>query len=121
MFEAQFTLAAAAAKVVVLENVDEVATIEGGVALANLIANATTLGYTNLYHRRITFAQYGDPENRSRRMIVAFHKSVSLFEPWSWPVSSISRWSLDHDKRNCAGEILKSATYIPESFWDDRP
>ena len=38
MFEAQFTLAAATnAKVVVLENVDGVATIECGVALANLI------------------------------------------------------------------------------------
>ena len=122
MFEAQFTLAAAAkAKVVVLENVDGVATIEGGVALANLIANAEKLGYTKLYHRRITFAQYGDPENRSRRVIVAFHKTVNLTEPWSWPVSNISSWSLDHDKRKCAGEILKSSTHIPESFWDDRP
>jgi site-specific DNA-cytosine methylase len=107
-FEAQITLTATTkAKVVILENVDGVATIEGGVALANLIANATTLGYTNLYHRRITFAQYGDPENRSRRMIVAFHKSVSLFEPWNWQVSNISSWSLDHDKRKCAGKNLK--------------
>ena len=58
MFEAQFTLAAATkAKVVVLENVDGVAVIEGGVALTNLIANAAKLGYTNLYHRRITFME----------------------------------------------------------------
>ena len=89
MFEAQFTLAAAA-KVAGLENVDGVATIEGGVALANLITNAAKLGYANLYHRRITFAQYGDPENRSRRVIIAFHKSVSLIEPWSWPASRVS-------------------------------
>ena len=97
------------------------ATIEGGVDLANLIANAAKLGYTNFYHRRIAFAQYGDPENRSRSVIVAFHKSVRLIEPWSWPVSSISSWSLDHDKRKYADEILKSSTHIPESFWDDRP
>ena len=55
--------------------------MEGGVALTKLIANAAKLGYTNLYHTRIAFAQYGDPENRSRRVIVAFHKAVNLTEP----------------------------------------
>ena len=44
-----------------------------------------------------------------------------MIEPWSWPVSSISSWSLDHDKRKYAGGILKSSTHIPESCWEDRP
>ena len=65
----------------VIENVDGVATIDGGVALILLH------GYSRFFHNRITFSQYGDPENRSRRVIVAFHDSVQLQRQWIWPTA----------------------------------
>ena len=68
-------LRAAGAKVVVLENVDGVATLDGVIALKQLIDNAAEAG----------FALFGDPENRSRRVIVAFYDSIVLSEQWKWP------------------------------------
>ena len=58
----------------VIENVDGVATIDGGVALILLQQNAEAAGYSRFFHKCITFAQYGDPENRSKRVM---HCSLS--------------------------------------------
>ena len=112
---------AAGAKVVVIENVDGVARIDGGVALMLLQQNAKAAGYSRFFHKRITFAQFGDPENRSRRVIVAFHDSVKLQRQWTWPMPKTTEWSLDHGHRKCAGEVLQPSTLVPARFWDDRP
>jgi site-specific DNA-cytosine methylase len=118
----QFEAAAAAgAKVVVIENVDGVATIDGGVALILLERNAKAVGYSRFFHKRITFSQYGDPENRSRRVIVAFHDSVQLQRQWTWPGAFDAEWSLEHSHRKCAGEVMQPSTMVPARFWDDRP
>ena len=69
---------AAGAKVAVIENVDGVAKIGRGVALMLLQQNAEAAGYSRHFHKPITFAQYGDPENRSRRVTVAFHARVQF-------------------------------------------
>ena len=81
MFTKQVDAAnAAGANVVVRENVDGVATLAGGIALKQLIDNVAKAGFTQLFHKKITFALFGDPENRSRRVIVAFHDSVTLID-----------------------------------------
>ena len=98
---------AAGAKAAVIENVDGVATIDGGVALILLQQNAKVAGYSRFFHKRITFAQYRDPENRSRRVTVAFHDSVQLQRQWTWPTPFAAEWSLDHNHRKCAGEVLQ--------------
>jgi site-specific DNA-cytosine methylase len=122
LFTKQFDAAkAAGATVVVLENVDGVATLDGGIALKQLIDNAAKAGFTQLFHKKITFALFGDPENRSRRVIVAFHDSVVLSKQWKWPEPSYENWSLDHNNRMCAGEVLFPSTMVPARFWDDRP
>ena len=78
-FTEQFRGAAASGSLfVVLENVDGVATLHNGEALKVLIQNAYDLGYTQFFSERVTFAEHGDPENRSRRIMVAFHSSVQL-------------------------------------------
>ena len=83
-FIRQFEAATAAgAKVVVIENVDVVATIDGGVALILLQQNAQAAGYSRFFHKRIIFSQYGDPENRDKRVIVAFHVSVQFQRQWT--------------------------------------
>ena len=122
LFTKQFDDAkAAGAKVVILENVDGVATLAGGIALKQLIENAVEAGYSQLFHKKIVFALFGDPENRSRRVIVAFHDSVVLSKQWKWPEPSYDNWSLDHNNRKCAGEILFPSTLVPARYWDDRP
>ena len=83
-FEAATT---AEARVVVVENVDGVATNDGGVTLILLQQNAKAAGYSRFFHKRITFSQCGDPENKSRRVIVAFHDSVQLQRQWIWPTA----------------------------------
>ena len=82
-FTEQFRGAAASASLfVVLENVDGVATLRNGKALEVRIQNAYDSGYIQFYSERVTFAEHGDPENRSCRIMVAFHSSVQLAKPW---------------------------------------
>lgn len=45
-------------------------------------------------------------------LIVAFHDSVKLAQPWFWPLESTSR--------HCAGEVTFASTLVPDRFWDRR-
>ena len=83
----------------VLENVDGVATLHNGEALRTLIQNAHDLGYTQFFSERVTFSEHGDPENRSRRVVVAFHESVQLTKPWQFPLPSY--------QSSCAGDSME--------------
>ena len=112
-FTKQFRAAAASGcLVVVLENVDGVATLHDGVALRTLIQNAHELGYTQFFSKRVTFSEHGDPENRSRRIMVAFHESVQLHKGWQFPQPSYKACS--------AGEVLQCSTHISAKYWDQR-
>ena len=108
---------------VVIENVYGVATLQGGSALRNLESSAIELGYSRFFSKKVTFALYGDPENRTRIVIVAFHDSVAeeAIAQWRWPDEGGSTWSLYHDGRKCAGEVITHSSNVPERFWDDRP
>ena len=70
---------------VIIENVYGVATLQGGSALRNLEASAIELGYSRSFSKKVTFAMYGDPENRTRIVIVAFHDSVAEEAIAQWP------------------------------------
>ena len=112
-FTKQFRAAAASGcLVVVLENVDGVATLHNGAALRTLIQNAHELGYTQFFSERVTFSEHGDPENRSRRIMVAFHETVQLHKSWQFPQPTY--------KTSSAGEILQCSTHIPAQYWDQR-
>lgn len=113
-FIGQFDAAAAAnAKVVVIENVDGVATLDNGMALQLLGERAAEKGYNKFYSKKVVFAMHGDPEHRSRRIIVAFHASVDLKHGWQFPSPS--------GIRTCAGDVLLPSFLIKKEFWDDRP
>ena len=102
-FTEQFQGAAAAGSLaVVSENVDDVATLHNGKALRTLAQNAHALGYTQLFSERVTFAEHGDPENRSRRAMVAFHDSVQLTKPWQFPLPTY--------QSSCAGDVMECST-----------
>ena len=103
-----------------IENLDGIATIGGEVALILLQQSAKAAGYSRFFHKRITFAEYGDPENRSRRFIVAFHDSLQLQRQWTWPTAFAAEWSLNRDHRKCAVEALQPSTVVPARFWDHR-
>ena len=103
--------ARAKAKAIVFENVWEVATLHGGIALRTLKDNCSKLGYS-LAYKKVQFARFGDPENRTRCVCVGFHKSVTLAEEWKFP-------TIVEDRR-CAGEVLLSSTHVHNSYWDDR-
>ena len=103
--------ARAKARAIVFENVWEVATLQGGMALRTLKDNCSKLGYS-LAYRKVQFARFGDPENRTRCVMVGFHKSVNLAEEWKSPTMS--------EQRRCAGEVLLSSTHVHNKYWDDR-
>ena len=74
----------------VLENVDGVAALHDDEVLQVLIHNAHDLDYTQFCSERVTFAEHGDPENRSRRIMVVFHSSVQLAKPWQFQMLDYS-------------------------------
>ena len=109
----QFTGAEAAkAKVVVIENVDGVASLHDGAALKMLQQHAKKCGYSKFYSKCVNFSEHGDPENRSRRVIVAFHDSVNLVDAWQFPMPT--------NEHSCAGEYAFPSFKVPERFWDTR-
>ena len=103
--------AEANASAIIFENVWDVATLHGGIALTTLVANCKKLGY-KLAYKKVQFAKFGDPENRSRCVMVGFHNTVQLPEEWKFPEVT--------EQRRCAGEVLMASTHIHEKYWDDR-
>ena len=99
------------AKAIVFENVWDVATLHGGIALRTLKENCSKLGY-NLAYKKLQFAKFGDPENRARCVMVGFHDSMQLAEEWKFPAVT--------EHRQCAGEVLVSSTHVHDSYWGDR-
>ena len=113
LFTQQFLGAKAAnAQVVVIENVDGVATLHDGAALRVLQQEAAKCGYSQFYSKRVVFAEHGDPEHRARRVIVAFHDSVRLEKPWQFPFAT--------GESTCAGDFLQPSYKVPARFWDAR-
>ena len=113
LFTQQFVGAKAAnAQVVIIENVDGVATLHDGAALRTLQQEAAKCGYSRFYSKRVVFSEHGDPEHRARRVIVAFHDSVQLDKPWQFPFAT--------GESTCAGELLEPSYKVPARFWDSR-
>jgi site-specific DNA-cytosine methylase/integrase len=113
LFTQQFLGAKAAnAQVVIIENVDGVATLHDGAALRTLQQEAAKCGYSRFYSKRVVFSEHGDPEHRARRVIVAFQDSVQLDKPWQFPFAT--------GESTCAGEFLEPSYKVPSRFWDKR-
>ena len=114
-FSKQFGPAqACGALVVVYENVEGVVRMHGGAAMAQLEEAAINAGFgTHHYHQAVRFSEHGEPENRVRRIGVAFHDSVALAQTFMFPEQLA--------KRRCAGEFLEPSFNIPADLWDDRP
>ena len=76
-FEHQSKYAKAAGVLAIMfENVNGVATLNGAAALEKFKANSARDGYKPFLSKKVEFFRHEDPENRTRRLGVAFHESV---------------------------------------------
>jgi site-specific DNA-cytosine methylase len=108
--QAKFALGADA-DALVCENVNGV---EHMGALAQLQKNCRKLGFNQIHTARVVFAQHGDPENRARRIFVAFRDRVSAAATTAFVLP------VPNSNRMVAGDILLPSTFVHAKFWDDR-
>ena len=100
-----------AAAALVCENVNGV---EEMGALAALQRNCSKVNFNQFHSERVVFADHSDPENRARRIVVAFEDSVTASATtafqWPFPTADIC----------VSGHILLSSTHVHDRFWDKR-
>ena len=97
---------------VIIENVDGVATLHDGAVLRTLQQDAAKCCYSRFYSKRVVISEHGDPERRARGVIVAFLDSVQLDRPWQFLFAI--------GESTCAGEVLEPSYKVPARFWDSR-
>ena len=109
--EAARIIAAKRPKVIVIENVRQFVTSQGGKALACVVATLEALGYT-VDWRVLNALDFGSPQKRERVFIVATAKE---FERFPWPEGGVSMTPLsdileaDPDPRHFASARIRNA------------
>lgn len=87
-----------------------VAKLYDGEALVQLKENSTSENSTQ-YHKKVVFAQHGNPGNGSRTVGVSFSHNAKSSKPLIFPATG--------NNRGCAGDVIKCSTQVPARFGDD--
>jgi site-specific DNA-cytosine methylase len=94
------------------ENVKGVATLNGGAALAKFKENSASDGFPVFLSQCVDFFHHNDPENRTRRLGVAFHKSVNV------EAAGEFEFPAPIGECNQAANYLECSANVPNRFWD---
>ena len=97
---------------IMFENVNGMATLNGGAALAKIKANGKRDGYKPFLSQKVDFFRYEDPENHTRRLGVALHESVDTRRAGKF------EFPLEQGECARAADYLECSTEVPNRFWD---
>jgi len=84
-FEAAKIIRAKRPEGIVLENVKQLTTADGGKVLQRIMGDLESIGYTT-DHRTLNAIQFGLPQKRERTIIVA---TLAKFEKFPWPTERV--------------------------------